>query len=113
MMTSSMLLAACTHEHALTQRDTAAGKPAATSAPAQTTHPVATATSSGGSADSGVNTDLLKQGYHTGRHNGQLVYCRYQQVTGTMFKSEVCLTEAQILEQQRRARDAINVPPQH
>ena len=113
MTTSIVLLAACTHEHALTQPNMSAGKPAATSIAVPTAHPVAAATASDGSAGSGVNTDLLKQGYHTGTHNGQLVYCRYQQVTGTMFKSEACLTEAQILEQQRRARDAINVPPQH
>lgn len=34
------------------------------------------------------------------RHNGRLLYCRTQILTGTHFSSSVCLTEAQI-----RARD--------
>jgi hypothetical protein len=98
MATSSMLLiAACTHHRALAQRDPAAAP----------TAQVAT------SADGAVNTDLLKQGYHTGTHNGELVYCRTGQVTGTRFRSQVCLTEVQILDEQQRAKDALNVPPQH
>ena len=59
-----------------------------------------------------VNTALVKQGYRTGLRRGQLVYCRTQQVTGSRFKSEVCLTESQILDEQRRARDTMTAPRQ-
>ncbi len=54
-----------------------------------------------------VNQDLLKQGYKATQRRGELVYCRQQQVTGTLFLSSVCLTEEQIKENERRAREQL------
>jgi hypothetical protein len=121
-----LLLAACAHQHTVAHPEatptaqiagTAAGgatQPAAAiaaqPAAAPAAQPVAaTATSANGAAPvPAVNKDLLKQGYHTGLRHGQLVYCRTEQLTGTRFKSQVCMSEAQILDEQKRARDQMN-----
>jgi hypothetical protein len=54
---------------------------------------------------SGVDRDLVRQGYRVGQRNGQIVYCREQVGTGTRFASNVCLTADQLKEAQRKARE--------
>ena len=105
---AGLLMAACAHERAVTQQDAAARKGPVTTPASQPAHPAERA--SDDSVKSAVNADLLKQGYRTGMHNGQLVYCRTEQTTGTRFKSQVCLSEGQILDEQKRARDTLNSP---
>jgi hypothetical protein len=114
MATSIVLIAACTHQRAPTQYDTAARQRSGTSVASQPAPQAAAAmtTASGGeTTTSVVNKELVKQGgYHTRMRNGQVVYCRADQLTGTRFRQEVCLTERQIGEAQRQARDA-NIHP--
>jgi hypothetical protein len=43
-----------------------------------------------------VNQTLVKRGYQPRRLNGQLKYCRSQVLTGTHFRSTVCLTPDEI-----------------
>jgi hypothetical protein len=70
---------------------TANSTPAATS-PAGS----ASANSSTGNANLAVNQTLVKRGYQPRRLNGQLKYCRSQVLTGTHFRSTVCLTQDEI-----------------
>jgi hypothetical protein len=70
---------------------TANPTPAAT-APARP----ATAKSPTDNATPAVNQTLVKRGYQPRRLNGQLKYCRSQVLTGTHFRSTVCLTPDEI-----------------
>jgi hypothetical protein len=78
--------------------------PAATPTPAATTPaPAATtparsagANSSADNVNPAVNQILVKRGYQPRQLNGQLKYCRSQVLTGTHFRSTVCLTPDQI-----------------
>jgi hypothetical protein len=66
---------------------------------------------------SAVTVSLVREGYRAQMREGQVFYCRSEPVTGTMFHTKVCRTEAQIealkratransdeLSQQRQAR---------
>jgi hypothetical protein len=59
------------------------------------------------SGNDGVDQSLLKQGYHLGKHNGQVVYCKREAITGTRFESNVCQTADEIKEKERRAREEL------
>jgi hypothetical protein len=88
-----------------------AAVPAPSAAPAPaTTSTQSAATAGTKTASSGVNQGLLKEGYRATKKRGQLMYCRTEVVTGTRFRNNVCLTEAQIMEQRRNARDTLNAP---
>ena len=54
---------------------------------------------------SAVNTALIKQGYRLQKRNDRVFYCRPELVTGTNFRSMVCLTEAQIEHQNKVTRE--------
>jgi hypothetical protein len=54
---------------------------------------------------SAVNTALIKQGYRVQKRNDRVFYCRPELVTGTMFRSMVCLTAAQIEHQKTVTRE--------
>jgi hypothetical protein len=56
----------------------------------------ASANSSSDNANLAVNQTLVKRGYQPRRLNGQLKYCRSQVLTGTHFRSTVCLTPDEI-----------------
>jgi hypothetical protein len=56
----------------------------------------ASANSSTGSANPAVDQTLVKRGYQPRQLNGQLKYCRSQVLTGTHFRSTVCLTPEEI-----------------
>jgi hypothetical protein len=127
-----LLVGACAHEPAPPAHATAGnatsqaapGNAAPTVAPPAVVHPVAT-TPVGRTAKAAflqvknadgsvtrlpLNMDLLKQGYHSGLRKGQVMYCRTEQLTGSRFKTEVCLSEAQILDEQQHARDTMTGP---
>jgi hypothetical protein len=71
--------------------------PAANSTPAANTPAgSASANSSTDNANLAVNQTLVKRGYQPRRLNGQLKYCRSQVLTGTHFRSTVCLTPDEI-----------------
>jgi hypothetical protein len=70
---------------------------AANPAPAATTPEAsASANSPTNNANPAVNQALVKRGYQPRRLNGQLKYCRSQVLTGTHFRSTVCLTPDEI-----------------
>ena len=56
----------------------------------------ASANSSADNANPAVNQTLVQRGYQPRRLNGQLTYCRSEVLTGTHFRSTVCLTPDQI-----------------
>jgi hypothetical protein len=56
----------------------------------------ASANASAGNANPAVNQVLLNRGYQPRQFNGQLKYCRSQVLTGTHFRSTVCLTPEEI-----------------
>ena len=56
----------------------------------------ASANSSTGNANPAVNQTLVQRGYQPRLFNGQLKYCRSQVLTGTHFRSTVCLTPEEI-----------------
>jgi hypothetical protein len=72
--------------------------PAATDpTPAATTPATsASANSPTDNANPAVIQALVKRGYQPRRLNGQLKYCRSQVLTGTHFRSTVCLTPDEI-----------------
>jgi hypothetical protein len=70
---------------------TANSTPAAT-APAKSTG----ANSSTSNASLAVNQTLVQRGYQPRQFNGQVKYCRSQVLTGTHFRSTVCLTSEEI-----------------
>jgi hypothetical protein len=86
-----------------------AAVPAPSAAPATAATQSAPAASTAASS-SGANQELVKEGYRATKKRGQLMYCRPEVVTGTRFRNNVCLTEAQIMEQRRNARDTLNAP---
>jgi hypothetical protein len=43
-----------------------------------------------------VDLAYLKSGYRISHLNGQLLYCRSESVTGTLFRSTVCKTDAEM-----------------
>ena len=73
------------------------GVTTANSAPAAGT-PVRSASgnSSTGNSNPAVNQTLVQRGYQPRLLNGQLKYCRSSVLTGTHFRSTVCLTPEEI-----------------
>ena len=70
---------------------------AADSTPAATTQArSASGNSSAGNSNPAVNQTLVQRGYQPRLLNGQLKYCRSQVLTGTHFRSTVCLTPEEI-----------------
>jgi hypothetical protein len=66
------------------------GAPAGTSAPA--------------AAD--VDAALVREGYRVVRRHDQILYCRSESVTGTLFASTVCFTASQIANQRRDLQES-------
>ncbi len=52
-----------------------------------------------------TSVDLLQQGYKPVQRGGVTFYCHREAMTGSRFSSQVCLTEAQIKERARQARE--------
>jgi hypothetical protein len=94
-----LFIVACAHERTVvTQPNPAAPAPAAEAATDANGRPLKPA----------VNENLVKEGYRPSMRNGQLMYCRTEQPTGSRFTTQVCQNEAQILAAERWARDATN-----
>ena len=55
-----------------------------------------------------VNQSYLKSGYKVAYRNGQLLYCRPESFTGTLFRSTVCKTEAQMSAAEQRRQNAVD-----
>jgi len=82
----------------------------ANSTPAATT-PARSASgdSSTGTANPAVNQTLVKRGYQPRQLNGQLKYCRSQVLTGTHFRSTVCLTQDEISATDGNTKSDLNI----
>lgn len=62
-------------------------------------------------ATAAVDAELVREGYRVVRRHDQILYCRSQSVTGTLFASTVCLTASQIASQKRelqQSKDLLN-----
>jgi hypothetical protein len=59
------------------------------------------AAATSGDATAGVDANLVKDGYRVVKRHDQVLYCRSESVTGTLFASTVCLTASQIASQKR------------
>ena len=107
-----LLNAGCANERPPVERNLVTGQSAAR--PSHTAVPTGDAAKAAASDPNklAVNKDLLRQGYHTTVRSGQLFYCRSQALTGTRFKSNVCMREEEILDEQRRAHDTLTAPRQ-
>jgi hypothetical protein len=68
-----------------------AGRP-----PAPAPSNAVTTANSTAAATTPVSETLVKRGYQPRQLNGQLKYCRSQVLTGTHFRSTVCLTPEEI-----------------
>ena len=55
-----------------------------------------------------VNQSYLKSGYKVAYRDGQLLYCRPESFTGTLFRSTVCKTEAQMSAAEQRRQNAVD-----
>jgi hypothetical protein len=52
-----------------------------------------------------VNRALVSQGYRPTTYHGQLLYCRFEKLTGSQFSHKMCLTEQEAALQERIAQD--------
>jgi hypothetical protein len=55
-----------------------------------------------------VNQSYLKNGYKVVHRNGQLLYCRSETVTGTLFRSTVCETDAQMKAAEQNRQNVVD-----
>jgi hypothetical protein len=55
-----------------------------------------------------VNPSYPKNGYKVAYRNGQLLYCRSEALTGTLFRSTVCKTDAQMEAAEQRRQNAVD-----
>jgi hypothetical protein len=83
------------------QHTPAAREPSASAAAVK--NPVAASAANG--TTPAPNHTFIKAGYQATTFKGQLYYCRTEAVTGTQFKRKVCLTEAQMREEQVKTQD--------
>jgi hypothetical protein len=84
---------------------TAANPTPAANTPARS----AGAKSSTENANPAVNQALLQRGYQPRQFNGQLKYCRSQVLTGTHFRSTVCLTPEEISATDGNTKSDLNI----
>lgn len=77
--------------------------PPAVAAAAATSPDVAPATSS-----HKPDPELLKQGYRVQTYHGQLMYCRTEEITGSVLTRKVCQTAEQINGRTESAREIMN-----
>ena len=52
-----------------------------------------------------LNRKLVAAGYRATTIKGEVYYCRMVEVTNTNFKKRVCLNEAQLRDEERKARE--------
>jgi hypothetical protein len=62
-----------------------------------------------GVATAGIDANLVKEGYRVVRRHDQVLYCRSESVTGTLFASTVCLTASQIAKQRRDLQESTDL----
>jgi hypothetical protein len=55
-----------------------------------------------------VNQSYLKSGYKVAYRNGQMLYCRPEALTGTLFRTTVCKTDAEMKAAEQRRQNAVD-----
>lgn len=106
----AMIATGCSMPHTATTVATPAAPPHARAAADATAGTVGALTTTHG-ATAGVDAELVREGYRVVRRHDQILYCRSQSVTGTLFASTVCLTASQIASQKRelqQSKDLLN-----
>lgn len=86
---AALVSAACAHQ----PHEPAEVSPAGARAPAPTP-----------GAPAAANREWVRLGYQAAVLNGQTVYCRYEAVTGTQFRTKACLTGEQVDAEVQAAR---------
>ena len=66
-----------------------------------------------GGAPLSIKDASLWQRYRPSLLHGELLYCRSESVTGTQFRSTVCVSEQQIREQEQNTRDTAESRAMH
>jgi hypothetical protein len=56
-----------------------------------------------------VDQGYLKKGYRVAHRNGQLLYCRSEAITGTLFRSTVCKTDAEMKAEEQYVQNVADV----
>ncbi|HWM68144.1 MAG TPA: hypothetical protein VNO35_16250 [Steroidobacteraceae bacterium] len=84
---------------------TARGNVPPAAAAGGTAAPAVGATAPVDAASRPVNRALISQGYRPTTYHGQLLYCRFEKLTGSQFSHKVCLTEQEAALQERIAQD--------
>jgi len=79
--------------------------PVAAATDGGTAAPAVGATAPVDAASRPVNRALISQGYRPTTYHGQLLYCRFEKLTGSQFSHKVCLTEQEAALQERIAQD--------
>jgi hypothetical protein len=100
---TATLAAACSSQPRNVKPEVVAQMPGAASVATASTAP-AVAVAPG----DGVDPSLIKEGYRVVKRQNNVLYCRTESVTGTAFKSTVCLTAEQIQRQKRALQDTKN-----
>jgi hypothetical protein len=57
-----------------------------------------------------LDSALRKRGYQPALYRGERVYCRNETITGSNLETKVCLTAAQIEDQERSGKDMLAGP---
>ena len=60
-----------------------------------------------------VNQNYLKGGYQAVQRNGQLLYCRSEALTGTLMRTTVCVTEAQMKAAEQNRQNVVDELGKH
>ena len=103
-MTLAMFaLAACSSQ----PREPAPAAPAAPAASnlAPSAAPAAVDAANPGATAPVLNRKLISAGYRATTIKGEIYYCRTVDLTNTTFKKRVCLTEAQLKEEERKTKE--------
>jgi len=84
----------------------AASTPAPVAAPSPTPAAGAPAVAPAANGEAPVlSRSLVSAGYKATTIKGEIYYCRMEDVTNTAFKRKVCLTEAQLKDQERKTKE--------
>jgi len=99
-----LTLAACSSQPREPAVTPAPAAPAASLAPAAA--PTAAANEAAPNAQGPVlNRKLISAGYRATTVKGEIYYCRTEDITNSSFKRRVCLTEAQLKEEERKTKE--------
>ena len=102
-----LILAACSSQPRQPAAAAApvASTPTANLAPAAAPSAAANAAATPNAQGPVLNRKLISAGYRAMTIKGEIYYCRTVDLTNTTFKKRVCLTEAQLREEERKTKE--------